>query len=63
MTAGDSTAARPFSVKLAAVATSVSVGASLTAVMLIVVVCAVLRLFEPCRRSTSQVTVRVGSAP
>ena len=41
----------------------VSVGASLTAVTLMVVVCAALRLNEPLPSLTTQVTVRVGSEP
>ena len=41
----------------------VTVGASLTAVTPMVVVCAVLRLNEPLPSFTTQVTVRVGSEP
>src|SRR5215831_16051762 len=62
VTPGDSVIDAAFSVKLALVAT-VSVGGSLTAVMLIVVVVTALRLLEPEPSLSSHVTVRVGSAP
>src|SRR4249920_3310683 len=62
-TVGDSTIEAPFSVKLVLVVPSASVGASLTAVTLIVVVVIELRLLEPLPSLSSQVTVRVGLAP
>ena len=62
-TAPDSVTAPPSSVKWTLEATLASVGASLTATTLTVVVANELRLFDPLPSLSSQVTVRVGFAP
>src|SRR5262249_40942997 len=63
VTVGESTNEAPFSVKPVAVVPSASVGASVTAGMLIVVVTTQLRLLEPLASLNSQGRVLVGLAP
>ena len=60
---GGSSAAVAADLCLAATATDATVGASLTAAMLTVSVAVALRLFEALPSLSTQVTVRVGSAP
>src|SRR5215469_3290897 len=63
VTLPDSVVVGPSSVYAALAATPVNVGDWLTAMTLIVSVCAVLRLNEPDPSLTTQVAVRVGLAP